>query len=248
MPTRNPFTSVRDAGPIAIPFRTTPQRQRGHTLKVLHFRALAALLCVVALRATAAEVAFTLVDQKNQPVADAAVSLVPLDASAPLPAPAEPVVIAQQNQEFSPYVTVVATGTAVTFPNDDKVQHHVYSLSKAKRFEFARYAPGKKESIVFDQQGVVALGCNIHDWMVAYLVVVPTPWFAKSDPAGGAAAKVPAGRYRVEVWHPRLSAPQTREITVPAAGDAAVAQVFQLDLRPDRRIRRAPSLPGGGYK
>jgi len=206
------------------------------------------LLCAVAAPLlVGAPVTVSVADSRGQPVADAAVSLIPLDAPAPPTAPAEPVVIAQQDQEFSPYVTVVATGTSVMFPNDDKVQHHVYSLSKAKRFEFARYAPGKKESIVFDQPGVVALGCNIHDWMVAYLVIVATPWFAKSDAAGHAAAQVPAGRYRVEVWHPRLSAPQTREITVPA-GDSAVAQAFKLDLKPDRRIRRAPSLPGGGYK
>jgi plastocyanin len=162
----------------------------------------------------AAPLAIGLRDAAGKPVEDAVVSLVALDSPALPPAAISPgshVEISQQGQEFSPYVTAVAVGTAVMFPNNDTLQHHVYSLSKPKRFEFARYAPGTKESIVFDQPGVVILGCNIHDWMLAYLVVLSTPSFAKSDATGRVALEAPAGRYRLEVWHPRLGTPVTRD-------------------------------------
>jgi len=172
---------------------------------------------------------------------------VPLDAAIPLPAPSPAAhnEIAQQNQEYTTYVTVVQAGSTVMFPNRDTVQHHVYSLSKAKKFELPLYNPGAAESFVFDVPGIVTLGCNIHDWMLAYLVVVPTPYFARSDARGAAALTAPAGRYRLELWHPRLGAALTEEITL--ADGAALRREFTLTLKPDRRIRRGPEGKRGGY-
>lgn len=100
--------------------------------------------------------------------------------------------------------------------------------------------------MVFDLPGVVTLGCNIHDWMVAYVVVLTTPWFAKTGPEGTVAlADLPPGRYRIEAWHPRLPKPATAEIAI-AAGAAATHE-FSLTLKPDRRLRRAPAGKTGGY-
>ena len=187
-----------------------------------------------------------LTDGKGRPVEDAVISLTPLDGQA-APAPEmRPVEVAQKNQMFLPYVTVVAVGTSVVFPNVDTVQHHIYSLSKPKRFEKPLYAPGSHESVVFDQPGVVTLGCNIHDWMIAYIVVLPTSIFAKTPAAGTADFRaLAAGRYRLDLWHPLLAAPQSREITVAVPGDNA--QEFVLTLKPDRRIRRSPEGKAGTY-
>ena len=197
--------------------------------------------------AAGAEVAFKFIDQKNQPVADAVVSLLPLDAAAKSVAPAEAAVISQQKQEFIPYVTAVQVGSAVHFPNRDTVKHQVYSSSKIKKFELPLYVGEAKEPIVFDRPGVIAVGCNIHDWMLAYVVVLDTPWFAKSAADGAASiGRAPPGRYRVEIWQPRLDKPVTREITV-TEGPAAPTAVT-LELGRDRRIRRTPDAKGGGYK
>lgn len=180
---------------------------------------------------------------KDQPVANAVVSLTPADG-APVPSAAGQVhQIVQQGQEFSPYVTAVPVGSTVVFPNRDTVQHHVYSLSKAKKFELPLYDPGRSERIVFDRPGVVTLGCNIHDWMLAYIVVVPSPWFAVSDESGRITISAPPGVYHLEVWQPRLSHPLQQDVTLPASGEIH----FGLKLHPDRRIRRAPDSAGGGY-
>jgi hypothetical protein len=196
--------------------------------------------------AVAGELSVTAKNSRGEPVADAVVSLIPLDAAVPPPPPATAGEIAQQNQEYSTYVTVVQTGSRVVFPNKDTVQHHVYSLSKAKKFELPLYNPGSAESFVFDVSGLVTLGCNIHDWMLAYLVVVPTPYFSKSDGMGAATVRAPAGRYRLELWHPRLAAPLNEEITL--ADGAAARREFTLTLKPDRRIRRGPESKAGGYR
>jgi plastocyanin len=185
-------------------------------------------------------------DSAMAPVADAVASVHPLDATAPLRPPAEPVEIVQQNQEFSPYVTPVVVGTRVVFPNRDSVQHHVYSVSPAKRFEIPLYIGESTAAIVFDHEGIVTLGCNIHDWMVAYIVVLSTPYFAKTGADGTAEISgLPAGRYRLEVWHPRAVTVE-RDITVAEAGDST--QVVSVILKSNHRIRRAPDAAGAEYK
>jgi plastocyanin len=202
------------------------------------------LLFATGLSARGAEFSCMISSTKGEPVADAVVSLVPLDATVPpVPATAQ-VEIAQQGQEFSAYVTVVQAGTRVVFPNHDTVQHHVYSLSKPKKFELPLYNPGQAESIVFDVAGLVTIGCNIHDWMISHLVVVPTPWFAKSGPEGPVTITAPAGRYRLEVWHPRGTL-AAKEVTL--ADNIPVKEVLVLALKPDRRVRRTLGSKNSGY-
>jgi plastocyanin len=187
-------------------------------------------------------------DEKGAPVANAVVWLIPLDPPAPVLAPpAEPVVITQEGEEFSPYVTPVVVGTRVLFTNGDKVQHHVYSLSKTKRFDIPLFGAEAKPSVLFEQPGVVALGCNIHDWMSSYVVVVATPYFAKT-PADGTVTLnglVP-GSYRLDIWHPRLAAETRRELTL-SSGEAPL-QTISIVLKAVRRLPRNPDAVGGSYK
>ncbi|OHE82960.1 MAG: hypothetical protein A3G75_09320 [Verrucomicrobia bacterium RIFCSPLOWO2_12_FULL_64_8] len=220
-----------------------PRRRPG-----CHPRQLALVVATIANFGVASTVQISVKDEKGLPVEDAVVSLTALDgnaASKPLAA-GQPCEIAQRDQEFVPFVTAVTVGTPIAFPNRDVVQHHVYSLSKPKKFELPLYHPGKSEVLAFDQPGVVTVGCNIHDWMLAYIVVLPTPYFAKTEAAGRAAVDAPAGRYRAEVWQPRLAAPVNREIVL--AGTETAPLEFVLRLKPDRRIRRAPDAKSGGYR
>jgi plastocyanin len=186
-------------------------------------------------------------DAAGTPVPDAVAYVKPLDTPAELSPPAEPVAIVQKDQEFVPYVTPVVVGTRVVFPNRDKVQHHVYSVSPAKKFEIPLYIGESTATILFDRPGQVTLGCNIHDWMVAYILVLDTPFFAKTARDGSASLSgLPPGRYRLEVWHPRLSGKVERDLVI--AGAADTEQVVSVTLRPDRRIRRAPDVGASGYR
>lgn len=195
----------------------------------------------------AGAVLVTVKDNKGASVADAAVYLTALDQPPALNPPAEPLLIVQQGQEFDPYVTIVVAGSSVSFPNRDNIRHQVYSLSKAKPFEIPLYGPGASQTVRFDRPGIVALGCNIHDHMSAYVVVVATPHFLKTADDGLAQiSNMPPGRYRLDVWHPRLAGETRRDIVI--APDAAATQAIAVTLKPDKRIRRAPDGSGGGYK
>lgn len=135
-------------------------------------------------------------------VEDAAVVLEAIAAIRP--SPDARASIAQQDRDFVPYLTIVRAGTAIDFPNRDPLKHHVYSFSSAKRFEIKLYAGKPAQPVIFDKPGEVALGCNIHDWMEAYVLVVNTPYFAKTSLQGRARiANLPPGRYRLRFWHPR---------------------------------------------
>ncbi len=205
------------------------------------------LLALFTTAAWAAEVRFAVSDRKGAPVTDAIVALVALDAPAP-PAPsgdAPMLEIAQKNQEFSPYVSAVRVGTLVHLPNRDTVQHHVYSVSEAKKFEFPLYKPGRDESVMLDCAGTVVLGCNIHASMIAYIYVVDTPYFAKTDATGRATVDVPPGRYRAEIRHPRLPNLESSDLT---AATAPLTAEFVVTLKPDLRIRKSTTGPASGYK
>ena len=203
------------------------------------------LLVVLVLRMQGAALGAHITDSKGGAVVDAVVSLIPLDALAPPVASTAKAEVAQEDQEFIPYVTVVQAGTRVVFPNRDTVQHHVYSLSKPKKFELSLYNPGEKESMVFDIAGLVTIGCNIHDWMISHILIVPTPWFAKSDAQGAVRVEAPAGRYRLELWHPRLATPLAKEVVL--VDGTAARETFTLTLKPDRRVRRSTPGKTGGY-
>jgi len=159
-------------------------------------------------------------------------------------------IIDQENKQFIPYVTAVQVGTTIQFPNKDNIRHHVYSLSAAKRFELPLYAGVPAQPVLFDKEGFVTLGCNIHDWMVAYVAVLATPYFRITGEDGHVVLQnVPAGSYTVQVWQPSLKgSPENGAQQVEVAGGGSKPLVFTLDLKPDFRAQRAPGLTTGGYR
>ena len=129
--------------------------------------------------------------------------------------------MAQQNIAFVPHVLVVPVGSTVTFPNRDKVRHHVYSFSKAKKFDLKLYGKDETRSVVFDKVGAVALGCNIHDAMSGFVLVVDTPYAVQTDANGHATISgVSAGAVSVRIWHPTIRTPDNM-LAQPAIVTAA---------------------------
>jgi len=196
-------------------------------LRVAHLTvALAVALCSTRLLAFEAQVR----DQTGAPVEDAVVYAVPIDGQLPPTRPASAMIM-QKNKMFMPLVTVVQKGASVDFPNHDDIAHDVYSFSDPQRFELKLYR-GASQPIRFDKTGLEVIGCNIHDAMIAYLLVVDTPYFAKTGHDGIATLPdLPSGRYRVLAWNYRqhdLEARSEQTILMPAA----VPVTFSLQLGP----------------
>jgi plastocyanin len=157
---------------------------------------------------SAAPLAVRVVDASGRPVRDAVVTLYPAGSAARAPSAGGRFVVSQQNLQFHPFLTIVPVGADVSFPNLDPTKHHVYSFSPAKRFELKLFARDQSRTVRFDKAGVVALGCNIHDAMSAFIVVTDSAWTARTNAQGIAAfGNAPNAPGRVTVWHPFLRAP-----------------------------------------
>jgi plastocyanin len=162
------------------------------------------LALFAACTASANDIIVRVANKEGKPVADAVVYFhsqgSPQAATA---RPSRPATIEQIDREFVPYVMAVRAGTTVNFPNRDPLMHHVYSFSSVKNFEIKLYSGELPRGIVFDKPGIVTLGCNIHDWMLGYIFIADTPWFAKTAADGTARiADLPAGDYEIRLWHP----------------------------------------------
>jgi len=189
----------------------------------------------------------TVKDDKGRPVSDAVAYAAATGAASA--APRKQAVVDQRDKQFVPYVTPVQVGTAVIFPNSDNIRHHVYSFSSAKKFELPLYSGVPTQPVVFDKVGFVTLGCNIHDWMIAYIAVLPTPHFQATRQDGRAVLKdLPAGQYTVQVWHPALKGQPEALAQRVDVGGSTKNLLFTLPLKQDLRAKRAPGLTTGGYR
>jgi plastocyanin len=208
------------------------------------FTACVALILACAAAAHAAELKVTVKDHKGKGVADAVILAVPVDPRNAQRVRPQPDAVDQVDKEFVPYVKPIFVGSTVRFPNSDNIRHQVYSFSPVKKFELPLYGGADAPPVIFDKPGVVILGCNIHDWMIGYIYVSETPFFAKTGPQGSAAVTdLPPGEYTVRRWHPSMDRAEettSRHITVTA--DAPANAEWQVGLKPSIRV---PRVPGG---
>jgi plastocyanin len=196
-------------------------------------------LVLTAAQAVAAPLTVRVVDAKGRPVSDAVVTL-RAAGSAGRTAASGNYSVSQKDMQFHPFVLVVPVGAKVSFLNLDPTRHHVYSFSPAKQFELKLFAKDQSRTVVFDKPGVVALGCNIHDAMTAFVYVADSLWTAKTGTNGIVRfTDAPGTPGRVSVWHPYLKAKANLVERQLAASDRNAS--FTVALRP------APMAMSDGY-
>jgi len=185
----------------------------------------------------------------EQPVPDIAVFVQQsgsVNADADKPAAA---VMDQRNRRFVPHILVVQKGAAVSFPNSDVIAHHVYSFSKLNRFVLPLYKGTPPDAVVFDHDGVVILGCNIHDGMLGYIVVVDTEVFAKTNDDGRAELTIDdsATSYQINIWSPRIRDAEGHLVqTVSGTVSGEITFALEKKLRP-AHIDRSESVAWDDY-
>jgi len=142
----------------------------------------------------------------------------------------------QQNLTFNPHILPIPVGASVDFPNNDKVDHNIFSLSRTKKFNLGSYKPGDNKTVLFDKPGIVELRCDVHAEMAAYIMVLKNPYFAVTDDQGRfeipdskhieqngikGMKDLPAGNYVLKIWHEKLKT-QKQTVTIPENGDVSV--------------------------
>ena len=191
----------------------------------------------------AAELVVQVNDSTGAPLPNTVINLTKI-GTAPMSLSSDQAVMAQRNMEFIPHVLAVRRGASISFPNEDQFRHHVYSFSPAKTFELRLYGEDENKKVVFDKEGVVALGCNIHDNMLAYIYVTNAHIFGVTDEKGMLKLDVAeAGEYQLLPWHPRLRGKGNdleQKISIKAANNTPLA--LTLSVRAERK-----STKGGHY-
>jgi len=145
--------------------------------------------------------------------------LTPIGAQVDPPKQSEIPRLVQRDKAFHPSLLVIPVGGKVEFPNEDPFFHNVFSLFEGKRFDLGLYESGSTRFVQFDKPGISFIFCNIHIEMSAVVIALSTPYYAISNARGELSLPdVPAGRYKVQVFHSSV-APEdlralTREITV----------------------------------
>ena len=174
----------------------------------------------------------------GKPIADAVVFV--QDSGPAAGAASRSATLDQVDKTFVPGLLPIVVGTRVRFPNHDQIQHHVYSFSRTKTFELPLYKGEDAAPVVFDKVGVVKVGCNIHDWMSAIILVLPTPWFARTGADGTFTIEnVPEGRHSVVAWH-ELSKLKPEDTAQAVQGDSPALR-YTLPLGP---ARARPAMHG----
>lgn len=158
----------------------------------------------------AAELRLQLTNNAGAPLSSVAVALVP--PSGVERPPPQMAIIDQVKKEFVPRLSVVQAGALVRFPNSDNIRHHVYSFSEANKFELKLYSGEPSHPVPFAREGLVVLGCNIHDQMIAYVLVVDSPYFTVLNHQSEARLQAPAGPYQLLIWHPGMNAPMRESV------------------------------------
>jgi len=194
--------------------------------------------------AAAAELQIRVVQRDGKPLPGAVVIVHAVGATLPAATPVQ-AVMDQIDLAFAPDVLAIPVGSTVSFPNTDKTSHEVYSFSPTHPFKLGLYRGKPYPPEHFDRAGLVTLGCNIHDAMLAYILVIDAAWYGRSGADGAwVQADVPRGRYRIEVWSPRLEEPEqtlVREIVVDGAERSVVELRTGHALHPPQLQKRPHS-------
>lgn len=183
-----------------------------------------------------ARLAVSVVAPDGRPLPGIVVTAYPTTTVPSHPAPPVAAVMDQVNRAFEPDLLVIPVSSTVTFANNDTVSHQIYSFSPAKRFQLPLYRGKPYPPTLFDQAGLVTLGCNIHDEMLAYVLVTDAPYFGRTAADGSWSMDVPEGPYRISLWHPRI-----RDEDKQLQGEVKVAEPEgKLTLRLKKPLKPAP--------
>ncbi len=174
---------------------------------------------------------FLITDQFGQALADVVIE--PVTNESITAENVEPAVMDQVNKRFQPEQLVIQTDRRVDFPNSDNIRHHVYSFSKAKTFELKLYADKPESPVSFPKHGVVVLGCNIHDTMIAYIFVSRSESTAVTDKTGQASLST-SDSDEFNIWH-KHQAIGPEQLTTVSLGDLPQNEqglyVLQIDIK-----------------
>ncbi len=209
-------------------------RARPSGRRLFHLASLFFFACLLTPTVAYASIAVLVLDRNGKPIPDVAVYAKSTGTVFTSAGTASVAVMDQVDKRFVPHLLVVQVGTLVEFPNSDRIGHHVYSFSRPNQFKLPLYKGEIQPSIRFTQEGIVTLGCNIHDNMLGYILVVDTPLYAITGVDGRAVLETGlSDELEVRIWSPRIrdTLDSLVEIVAPTSDDSQITYQVAKKLR-----------------
>lgn len=170
-----------------------------------------------------------------------------LEAVPGAPPRANNATIRQREKQFDPPLTIVVKGTTIDFPNEDKIFHNVFSVSRPARFDLGLYKSGTQKSVEMKRAGVVDVYCNIHPDMIARVKVLDNAFYTVTGADGVFHIEgIPAGEYPIVAWLPS-GGEASGKVTI-AAGGAATVNLEVTAVATSTTHTRKDGTPYGRYK
>lgn len=154
-------------------------------------------------------------------------------------------VMDQKECLFTPWVQVVKKGDVLTVKNSDPVLHNIHireligikvgkargvkrtMLNEAQPGEAGNPAPDLTAKIKPRRGNYIAINCEAHNFMFAWMFAADHPYVAVTDKNGKySIGEVPPGKYTLVAWHPTLG-PLEEKITVKAGGKGKTDFAFK---------------------
>lgn len=197
---------------------------------------LLAAISLLSLSTNVSALTVTVVDQFGKPAQNAVVQIAGKNITS---SDTSVAIMDQINRQYVPHVLAIHQNQQVSFPNSDNVRHHVYSFSKTKPFEMKLYAGTPNTPITFENEGVVVLGCNIHDTMLGYIVVYGEGKFGSVDDAGKISfSETQASVSNLNVWHPNLTDKNKTNYSGHLTGDEKITVTIDITPPPKRKTSK----------
>ena len=131
----------------------------------------------------------------------------------------------QKGCVFIPHIVVVPPGAEVLLKNSDEVLHNVKTTTMLNPAFNEGIPAGSSATKKFDIPEKVKIGCDVHPWMGAWVIVTKASYHAVTDDKGKFEIKdVPPGKYKVRFWHEKLGQVE-KELEIAEGGktDGSVA-------------------------
>lgn len=130
-------------------------------------------------------------------------------------------IMEQRDRQFAPRLLAIPVGSTVAFPNFDPVYHNVFSVSPARSFDLGIFKNGEAREVVFNKEGLIRLGCNLHSNMMAHVVVVASAHYVVTSPDGEFTFRnLPPGKYTARAWGENSSEPVALPVVIHAGSNS----------------------------
>lgn len=149
------------------------------------------------------------------------------------------IVVRAMGCQYIPHFAIVRTDQAIRVTSPDPIAHIAHVFARFNRFESLIVTPDDDVKRPKKPEKLpVRMTCDIHPWMVAYLLIVDHPYAAVTNSKGEfEIADLPEGEHEFHIWHESIGfVEKSFKVTVRHG----VNQLDSIQVKSERFLQALP--------